>query len=163
MEKKIIKEIKMTNNKPTDNSSEGGESDFPERVHIKASDLFNNHTRLPNNTFAAPMYVMVNPWDTFSWENEPQYIRADLFDKQQRHIDELEESCHMSQINYTRIKNANINFLRKSKELEAREKKLIECLELIIKQGGTDIIINDKMENCAKLCLKEINETTSSK
>lgn len=48
-----------------------------------------------------------------------------------------------------------------NEKLKSEKKILRECIELIISQGGTDVIVNGKIENCALLCIKEIGENES--
>ncbi len=42
--------------------------------------------------------------------------------------------------------------------LEKKLRAMKECLELIVDQGGTDVVINNVVENCAALCLEEVSQ-----
>ena len=66
-------------------------SDYPDKVYIKSTDLFDNHTAVPKGSFAKTMYVSVNPWFYNVVMDDAVYIREDLHKELQDRLDSAVE------------------------------------------------------------------------
>ena len=77
----------------------------------------------------------VDDWTCPNCSHQSPIRTFDILDRQQKKIEELEKELHQQRFNNKHNLSIDQTVADKIKELEAREKKLIECLELAAHTG----------------------------